>query len=254
MVHSSATHMNAYQAYSSYQTKKHGVKSVSPFLQTIGFGIVALALGGMTRPLIPATRLELSYYIPQIIDKVRSIWVKPTPPLPKSTPVVFTPLLDDNGNEIIPSDSNFSIIVPKIGINAAVIPAVNPTNPNEYDEALQKGVAHASTSFFPNENGAVYLFSHSTNYEWFVKDLNAVFYLMKNLEPNDLVILVYKQTRYTYSITEKRVVSPNEISYVAPIEGKKMLILQTCWPPGSTEERLLVFADLIEEEEMPEKN
>ena len=151
--------------------------------------------------------------------------------------------MDESGNEIIPSDANFSIIVPKIGINAAVVSAVDPAN---YDEALQKGVAHASTSFFPNENGAVYLFSHSTNYEWFVKDLNAVFYLMKNLESGDLVILIYKGTRYTYTLTEKRVVSPKDVSYMAPIEGKKMLILQTCWPPGSTSERLLVFADLID--------
>ncbi len=250
MVESHITRMNTYQVYSSYQTKKHGVKTVSPFLQTIGFGIIALALGGMTRPLIPATRLELSYYLPQMANKISSLWIKPAPPLPKSAPVVFTPLLDDNGNEIVPSDTNFSIIVPKIGINASVIPSVDPTNPKEYDEALQKGVAHASTSFFPNENGAVYLFSHSTNYEWFVKDLNAVFYLMKNLEAGDLVILIYKGTQYTYTLTEKRIVSPKDVSYMAPIVGQKMLILETCWPPGSTTERLLVFANLIEEQKM----
>lgn len=238
--------MDAYQAYSSYQIKKHGATSVSPLVQTIGFGIVALALGGVFRSVIPSLQMELSFYLPRIVDRVNSIWVKPAPQLPKSVPKVFTPLLDDNGNEIIPSDTNFSIIVPKIGINAAVIPAVDPTNPASYDEALLKGVAHASTSFFPDENGAVYLFSHSTNYEWFVKDLNAVFYLMKNLETGDLVILIYKGTRYTYSITEKRIVAPDDISYIAPIEGKKMLILQTCWPPGSTTERLLVFADLID--------
>lgn len=243
MIYSPLTHMNAYQAYSSYQIKKRGTSGVSSFIQTIGFGIIALSLGGVFRSLIPSLQMELSYYLPRIADRVQTIWVKPAPELPKSAPKVFTPLLDDNGNEIVPSDENFSIIVPKIGINAAVIPAVDPTN---YDEALTKGVAHASTSFFPNENGAVYLFSHSTNYEWFVKDLNAVFYLMKNLETGDLVILIYKGTRYTYAINEKRIVAPDEVSYIAPIEGKKMLILQTCWPPGSTTERLLVFADLID--------
>jgi len=238
--------MDAYQAYSSYQIKKHGYQSISSFWQTIGFGIVTIALGGVFRSLIPSVQLELSFYLPRIVDRINAIWVKPAPQLPKSVPKVFTPLMDDSGNEIIPSDTNFSIIVPKIGINATVIPAVDQTNPASYDDALLKGVAHASTSFFPNENGAVYLFSHSTNYEWFVKDLNAVFYLMKNLEAGDLVILIYKGTRYTYSITEKRVVSPEEVSYIAPIEGKRMLILQTCWPPGSITERLLVFADLID--------
>ena len=211
-------------------------------MKTLAIGLLALALGGITRPLVPATRLEAGYFISQTQTYLTSLF-NPKQELPKSAPVIFQPLVDESGNEIIPSDANFSIIVPKIGINAAVVSAVDPAN---YDEALQKGVAHASTSFFPNENGAVYLFSHSTNYEWFVKDLNAVFYLMKNLESGDLVILIYKGTRYTYTLTEKRVVSPKDVSYMAPIEGKKMLILQTCWPPGSTSERLLVFADLID--------
>jgi LPXTG-site transpeptidase (sortase) family protein len=240
--------MNAYHLYSSYKTKKFGASGITHavrHIQTIGLGLLAVALGGISRPSITSIRLETGFLVSQLNDYVASV-VHPQKPLPKSVPVVFTPLLDNSGNEIIPSDMNFSIIVPKIGINAAVIPAVDPTNPASYDEALQTGVAHASTSFFPNENGAVYLFSHSTNYEWFVKDLNAVFYLMKNLEAGDLVILIYKGTRYTYAITEQRIVAPDDISYLAPIEGKKMLILQTCWPPGSTTERLLVLADLID--------
>lgn len=240
--------MNGYSAYNTYEGKKMGLEQPRSHWQTIGLGIIALALGGIIRPLIPTIQLELSYNLPRAQEAIASLFVKPAPPLPKSVPKVFTPLLDDQGNEIIPSDTNFSIIVPKIGINAAVIPSVDATNPDAYGEALSKGVAHSSTSFFPNENGAVYLFSHSTNYEWFVKDLNAVFYLMKNLEAGDIVVLVYKGTRYTYSITEKRVVNPDEVSYLTPIEGKRMLILQTCWPPGSTTERLLVFADLLEEE------
>ena len=249
MIYSPITCMDAYTTYSHYQTKKHGMQSETSLWQTIGFGIVALSLGGIIRPLIPTIRIELNYNLPRIQEVVSRLWVKPAPQLPGSVPKVFTPLLDDQGSEIVPSDTNFSIIVPKIGINASIIPSVDPTNPTSYDEALLKGVAHASTSFFPDENGVVYLFSHSTNYEWFVKDLNAVFYLMKNLEPSDLIVLIYKGTRYTYTLTEKRVVAPSEISYIAPIGGKRMLILQTCWPPGSTTERLLVFADLIETRE-----
>jgi len=237
--------MDAYQAYSSYQIKKRGTTTIPSYIQTIGLGLLALALGGITRPSVPTIRLETGFIISQTKQYIASI-LTPKQELPKSAPVVFNPLLDEAGNAIVPSNEEFSLIVPKIGINASVIPAVDPTDSTSYDEALQKGVAHASTSFFPNENGAVYLFSHSTNYEWFVKDLNAVFYLMKNLDTGDLVILIYKGTRYTYSITEKRVVPPQDVSYLAPIEGKKMLILQTCWPPGSTTERLLVLADLID--------
>ncbi len=239
--------MNAYSAYLSYQNKKagHGQASFIPW-QTIGLGILAFSLGGITRPILPTARLELSYQIPKVIAALQATFQEMKKPMPQSAPVVFNPLIDEQGNIITPASESFSLIVPKIGINAPVIPAVNPTNESQYDEALLQGVAHASTSFFPNENGVVYLFSHSTNYEWFVKDLNAVFYLLKNLSEGDLIVLVYNGTRYTYRLTEKRVVAPNDISYIAPIAGKKMLILQTCWPPGSTTERLLVFADLIQ--------
>jgi len=96
----------------------------------------------------------------------------------------------------------------------------------------------------------VYLFSHSTNYAWFVKDLNAIFYLLKNLHTGDQIVLVYKEKVYTYALREKRVVSPTEVSYLAPVSGTRGLILQTCWPPGSTTERLLLFADLIQEQDL----
>ena len=125
----------------------------------------------------------------------------------------------------------------KVAAQAAVIPAVNPANPGEYLDALQKGVAHASTSYFPDEDGTVYLFSHSTNYDWFVKDLNAVFYLLKNLQTGDTMVIYYKSKQYIYRLTDKRIVKPTEISYLVPQSGSKRLILQTCWPPRSTAER-----------------
>jgi len=167
--------------------------------------------------------------------------------LPPAVPVVFNPLVTPEGAAIEPVNREFSLIVPKIGINAPVIAAVNPANPGVYLEALQKGVAHAATSFFPDEAGTVYLFSHSTNYEWFVRDLNAVFYLLKNLEAGDLVVIFYKGNRYTYRLTEKRIVGPKEVGYLVPQAAERRLILQTCWPPGSVAQRLLLFAELIEE-------
>lgn len=242
--------MNAFSAYLSYQDKKRTKTVVVQKSMTIGLWLLALAAGGIFHSLIPTIQAELSYQLPRIALAVESLHQKPKQ-LPSSAPVVFNPLIDAEGNVITPINTEFSLIVPKIGINAPVIPNVDPTDTGAYTGALLEGVAHASTSFFPNENGVVYLFSHSTNYEWFVQDLNAVFYLLKNLEQGDWIVLVYQGTEYTYKLTEKRVVSPTDVSYLSPIEGKKMLILQTCWPPGSTTERLLVFADLVQTEKLP---
>jgi len=210
----------------------------------IGFGLIALALGGVTPSFLPVVALESSYYINTVKQLVRQ-QKQAEKPLPAAVPVRFNPLIAPDGSEITPIDTNFGIVIPKIGVNAKIIPGVNPLKEADYSEALQKGVAHASTSFFPDEEGVVYLFSHSTNYEWFIKDLNAIFYLLKNLEAGDLIVVSYKGSLYTYRLTEKRVVKPSEISYLQPISGERKLILQTCYPPGSTAERLLIFADLI---------
>ena len=221
------------------------VRMPIPLSQFFGITLLALGLGGIIGPLIPEIRMETNY----AVAGVQETWDKrqeAQKPLPKSAPIVFEPLKGPDGTIITPVSEDFSVIIPKIGVNAPVIANVDPTKPKEYDEALLNGVAHASTSFFPDQNGTVYLFSHSTNYEWFVKDLNAVFYLVKNLDKGDTVILIYKGKRYTYQITDKQVVPSIKTNYLTPYAGKKSLILETCWPPGSTAERLLIFANLIE--------
>ncbi len=219
------------------------------FGRRIALGLIALSLGGIAGPLTPAMRLEADYAYRRVLSAVSyqqsAVALKP---LPKSVPVVFNPLKTEDGASIDPVNKEFSLIIPKIGINTGVIPSVNPADPGIYLEALKKGVAHASTSYFPDEDGTVYLFSHSTNYDWFARDLNAVFYLLKNLSEGDLIVIFYKGKQYTYKLREKRVVKPTDISYLVPQKGTKTLILQTCWPPGSTTERLLLFADLVEEQ------
>lgn len=213
--------------------------------QITGFVLLAVGLGGLAGPLIPALRLESAYAVSQL----RTSQAKPsvTSAKPASAPVYINPLIAMDGSAITPVNTDFSVIIPGIGVNAPVIANVDPTSPATYDSALLQGVAQSSTSFTPDQNGTTYLFSHSTNYDWFVKDLNAVFYLLKNLKVGDYVVLYYKGKQYTYQIRETKIVSPTSISYLVPTGGKKGLILETCWPPGTTTERQLVFADLIQE-------
>ncbi|HLD24632.1 MAG TPA: sortase [Patescibacteria group bacterium] len=229
----------------------------------LGIGLLALSLGGLFAPMIPRLRLEAQFAFIQARtvsgnilaskgDALRSYFFKQQKKTVETSsahtaPAVFNPLKQPDGSVIEPVDKEFGLIVPKIGVNAAVIPSVNPTKPGEYMTALENGIAHSSLSYFPNEDGTVYLFSHSTNYDWFVGDLNAVFYLLKNLEEGDTMVVMYKGAPYTYRLTEKRVVPSTAVSYLVPQAGARRLILQTCWPPGSVAERLLIFADLIEE-------
>lgn len=215
--------------------------------RVIGFVMIAFSLGGIFAPMSQQFRLEAGYHITKTQEALVKL-IDPPRELPASVPKLFEPLIDNNGEIITPVDTEFSIIVPSVGINAPVIANVNPGKVADYTKALETGVAHAKTSYLPNEDGTVYLFSHSTNYDWFVKDLNAVFYLLKNIKKGDHIVLYYQGKRYTYLLTETKVVKPKDISYLVPVVGKRSLILQTCWPPGSVTERLLLFADLVNED------
>ncbi|HCS78141.1 TPA: hypothetical protein DIV55_00165 [Patescibacteria group bacterium] len=229
---------------------RRGMRSFS-----LGIVLMLLAFGGLVSAFSPLLKAEAIYLAGtlklKLMEQIKqttlalSPLAEPGAPIPTPKPH-FNPLVAPDGTQIVPVDTDFSIIIPKIGVNAIVIPKVDPTRPAIYNSALKKGVAHAATSFFPNEQGTVYLFSHSTNYEWFVRDLNAIFYLVKNLEADDLIVLMYQGNRYTYKITDKKEASAREVSYLVP-SARRNLILQTCWPPGTTFRRLLVFADLIDE-------
>ena len=148
---------------------------------------------------------------------------------------------------LIPEDPYYSIIIPKIGANARIIPNVDPSNESIYLNALKKGVAHALGTAFPGEGGHIFLFAHSTDYFWNVGSYNAVFYLLYKLEKGDEVILFYKNQRYVYRISDKKVVDPTDVKYLTRKTNNEFLTLQTCWPPGTTLKRILLFATRVKE-------
>lgn len=144
---------------------------------------------------------------------------------------------------LIPIDTDFDILIPKIGANAQVFPNVEPSNPNEYLPFLQKGVAHAKGTVFPGQKGNIYLFAHSTDNFWDVGRYNAVFYLLKDLVLGDEVVIFFQGARHNYIVSSSKIIEGSDVSYIINAQdGEETLILQTCWPPGTTWKRLLVFA------------
>ena len=110
-------------------------------------------------------------------------------------------------------------------------------------DALRKGVAHAAGTVFPGMDGNVYLFAHSTDYFWNVGRYNAVFYILKSLEVGDEFYFFFLGRRYIYTINEKKIVNPEDVSYIVnSIGGEPRLTLQTCWPPGTSIKRLILTA------------
>lgn len=143
-----------------------------------------------------------------------------------------------------PPNTDFSIVIPKIGAVAPIIANVDPSDSKKYLPALRNGVAHALGTKYPGQEGNIYLFAHSTDSFYNVGRYNAVFYLIGKLDSGDEIDLFYKGEKLTYVVYDKKVVDANASEYLGKIEDGSTLTLQTCYPPGTTLKRLIVLAKL----------
>jgi len=149
---------------------------------------------------------------------------------------------DPNLKILVPKDPNFSIIVEKIGANAPVIANVDAANKTVYEAALKRGVAHALGTAFPGQPGVSYLFAHSTDTIFNVPRFNAIFYLLKDMEKGDRIVVFFNGKRYDYLTVEKKITEASDVSYFTMKTNEQILVLQTCYPPGTTWKRLLIIA------------
>lgn len=149
---------------------------------------------------------------------------------------------DSNLKILVPKDPNFSIIVEKIGAEAAVVPNVDASSKQIYESALRRGVAHALGTAFPGQAGVSYLFAHSTDTIFNVPRYNAIFYLLWDIKPGDRIVVFFANKRYDYLVSETKVTEPADTSYFTLKTTEQILVLQTCYPPGTTWKRFLVVA------------
>ena len=144
--------------------------------------------------------------------------------------------------EIVAIDPNFSIVIPKININTKVVKNVDPFDSKKYQLALTQGVAHAEGSALPGFPGNIFIFAHSASNWYQANQYNAIFYLINKLDPSDQIDLYYQGSKYSYKVTDKKVVSSSEVNYLSNQLNTNSLTLMTCWPPGTTLKRLVVIA------------
>lgn len=146
-----------------------------------------------------------------------------------------------------PIDSDFGIVIPRLGANARIIANVDPFDAKAYQIALTRGVAHARGTSYPGNPGNIFLFSHSSVDFYRATQFNSVFYLLNKLDPGDEILLYYKNEKYVYTVTGKKTVEATAVSYLKGSGVGKTLTLMTCWPPGTSFKRLVVLAEIPSE-------
>ena len=139
------------------------------------------------------------------------------------------------------------LIIPKINVDVPVLYDVG----NDYDSqmaAMAKGVAHFAipgASSHPGQVGNTVLAGHSSNDLFDTGNYKFIFAQLDKLNIGDTVYANYNSKRYTYTVTKKEVVGPNDVNKLVYTTTKPILTLLTCTPVGTAISRLLVTAEQV---------
>jgi LPXTG-site transpeptidase (sortase) family protein len=148
---------------------------------------------------------------------------------------------------ISPINTDFSLVIESLNINAPIIRDVSVINEERYMEALKLGIAHASFSNYPSDKDAqVYLFAHSAINFWQLGPYASVFNQIHRLQSNDKINIFYEGNRYVYNVDSVTYTNNFKIDETLYNTIGPTLILQTCYPPGTTQYRLIVTSSLQE--------
>lgn len=181
----------------------------------------------------------------RILEHQRALGTKSAEQRPEVPDISFLEaiLSDGTRQQISPKSVDFGIVIPKIGANEAVVMNVDPENPDAYNEVLKNSVAHARGTSLPGLGETTYLFAHSATTFWDVGRHNALFYLIKDLENGDDIVVFYNKKRHNYKVVGKETIDSDDTHFLTRDRGLgEELLLQTCWPPGTTLKRLIVIA------------
>lgn len=136
------------------------------------------------------------------------------------------------------------IVEPELGVNL-----LQNKNWNEFDElmndALLEGVVHYPGTAEAGQDGNFFITGHSSNNFWEHSPFNTVFARLPEIEVGTEIQVSYEQKNYTYVVTEKKEVSPQDVSVLTQSNTPTMTLL-TCTPVGTTLRRLVVTAELID--------
>jgi len=146
------------------------------------------------------------------------------------------------------------LIIPKIGKNVPLLDVKNQQvwSSNELEnifmDELKDWVVRYPGTAKPGEVWNSFIFWHSSNFPWVTWDYNQVFALIDKITYGDEIIVYYGEKKYKYVVREKKVISPNNVSLLKNRgKGKSELTLMSCWPIGTTLNRMIIIWELVKE-------
>lgn len=157
--------------------------------------------------------------------------------------VSATPIIYDQSAPVGPDPK---IIIPKINVEIPVVYDEKSIAEKDFQKALDRGAVHYATTSLPGETGNTAIFGHSSNNILNSGKYKFAFVLLNRLEVGDTFMLTRNSKMYVYKVYDKKVVRPDEFWILDSQAGRRATAtLVTCDPPGTTLNRLAVFAEQI---------
>jgi LPXTG-site transpeptidase (sortase) family protein len=148
---------------------------------------------------------------------------KSSPPNEKVEPVKHAP---------VKLGSAFArIVIPKIKVDEIVVEGVN-------QQQLALGPGHMEETAWPGECGNMVISGHRVTH-------SRPFYYLDQLKDGDLITIHTKSDKFVYSVVEKKIVKPTDLSVIAPTKDR-ILTLTTCNPLFSARTRLIIHAKMYD--------
>ncbi len=171
--------------------------------------------GGSFPPANAISQLPGSSFPPEALPDALGVDVQSVPALPPPTPGPQSPT---------------RLVIGKLSIDWPIV---------EGDgwEELKRGVGHHVGSVNPGERGNMVLSGHDDVFGEVFRDIG-------KLENGDEIVVYAGGHAYRYAVRAKRVVSPSEVSVLAPTR-EPVVTLITCTPYGVDNMRQIVIGQLV---------
>jgi sortase A len=140
----------------------------------------------------------------------------------------ITPPVDAYASE--PVIEMGTISIPKIGVSMTMYEGIRMTT-------LDLGPGHWPGTALPGQAGNVVVGGHRTS-------KHKVFRHVERLVAGDEIIFEDDNGRHVYRVDRVEIVEPTAVWIVNPTETPTATLF-ACHPPGSTAQRIVVFADLV---------
>jgi len=139
----------------------------------------------------------------------------------------------------LPGRAVAELVIPRMDLDMIVVEGTGT-------EELKKGPGHYSEGSFPfvdtaypwEDHGRVGIAGHRTTY-------GAPFWDLDKMRGGDKILLRTEYGIFTYEVTKTDVLPSNVSGVVLEQTRKPTLVLTTCEPRFSAEQRLVVFADRV---------